>query len=230
METDDNPDGTRRHFAIVFILGAPGAGKGTLCTHLATAYNLVHFSVGDSLRIWMRANRDKPLAERIQQKLQNQGFLIPEELNPFILEAIQDAMMNQEACNGILLDGFPRCMEQLESWNTWPFSDDLTLKGGSKPDVVLSFTVNKEIAKARYLARGRDGNDNEGVFEKRFAEYITETVPVENAYRKRGMLIEFDTNGTKEENVDLLTRKLEENGLWNRLMTIGDNRKSFFIV
>ncbi|KAK6502479.1 hypothetical protein TWF506_003061 [Arthrobotrys conoides] len=230
MDAADSENEVRRYFTIIFILGAPGAGKGTLCAHLAKTYNLAHFSVGDGLRIWMRANRDTPLAERIQQKLQNQGFLTSEELNSFVLQAIQDALMKQETCNGILLDGFPRCMEQLNSWNIWPFPADLTLKGGSKPDIVLSFKVIKEIAKARYLARGRDGNDNENIFEKRFVEYKSETLPVEEAYRKRGMLIEFDANGTKEENVGALTGKLEESGLWQRLVANGESGKSFFIV
>ncbi|KAF3275202.1 hypothetical protein TWF970_006924 [Orbilia oligospora] len=228
--TSSSENQTRKYFAIVFILGAPGAGKGTLCTHLAKTYNLVHFSVGDNLRTWMRENRDQPLAKRIQQKLQNQGFLTSEELNPFILQAIRNAMISQQFYNGILLDGFPRCMEQLESWNTWPFSDDLTLKGGSKPDVVLFFKVDKKIAKERYLTRGRDGNDNDGVFEKRFAEYILETVPVEEVYRKRGMLIEVDTNSTKEENLALLSRQLDDNDLWQELMTSNIRGKSFFVV
>lgn len=34
--------------------GAPGTGKGTLCTHLARVHNLVHFSVGDNLRTYMK--------------------------------------------------------------------------------------------------------------------------------------------------------------------------------
>ncbi|KAF3182635.1 hypothetical protein TWF788_005949 [Orbilia oligospora] len=228
--TSNGESQTRKNFAIIFILEAPGAGKGTLCTYLAKTYNLVHFSVGDNLRDWMCENRDQPLAERIQQKLQNQGFLTSEELNPFLLQAIRNALINQQSCHGILLDGFPRCMEQLESWNTWPFSADLVLKGGSKPDVVLSFKVDKKIARERYLARGRDGNDTKEVFQKRFAEYILETVPVEEAYRKRGMLIEIDTNSTKEETLALLSRQLEDNDLWQELMTSNTRGKSFFVV
>ncbi|KAF3913280.1 hypothetical protein ABW20_dc0100279 [Dactylellina cionopaga] len=138
--------------------------------------------------------------------------------------------MKQEICNGILVDGFPRCMEQLNSWNIWPFPTDLTLKGGSKPDIVVSFKVTKEIAKARYLARGRDSNDTENTFEKRFVEYESETLPLEEAYQKRGMLVEFDANGTKEENFGALTKNLEESSLWQRLVANGDDGKSFFIV
>jgi adenylate kinase family enzyme len=142
----------------------------------------------------MRGNRDTPLALQIRDRLDNQGFLTSTDLNPFICQAIKDAH-NQKAV-GILIDGFPRCIEQLESWNTWPFQDKLQFESSSgvtpatKPDVVLSLRVTRENAKARYVARARDANDQAEKFDKRFAEYENETIPVEEVYRKRGILIE----------------------------------------
>ncbi|OJD40275.1 uridylate kinase [Diplodia corticola] len=207
--------GTPRSFAVVFVLGAPGAGKGTLCSHLAQTSNLAHYSVGDSLRAWMRDNKATPLAVAIQDKLDNQGFLTSDDLNPFIRQAIKDAMrQNGARIQGILVDGFPRCTEQLESFNAWPFQDDLPLApthdANAKPDIVLSIGITKANAKARYVARARDSNDSLEKFERRFAEYEAETMPVEQAYRQRGVLIDVDANGTKEENVKELTKKLEE--------------------
>ncbi|KAK6949192.1 hypothetical protein Daesc_009266 [Daldinia eschscholtzii] len=188
-----------RGFAIIFVLGPPGAGKGTLCAHLGQTHNLAHYSVGDGLRSWMRENRTTALAIRIQDKLDNQGFLTSHDLNPFICLAIKDAINREEPkYQGILIDGFPRCVEQLESFNTWPFQDELPLTPmrdgrtgeNAKPDVVLRLDVTKENAKARYLARARDSNDSRDKFERRFAEYETETIPVEEAYRQRGILID----------------------------------------
>lgn len=40
----------------------------------------------------MRKNNNSPLAVRIQDKLDNQGFLTSEDLNPFIGRAIEDAL------------------------------------------------------------------------------------------------------------------------------------------
>lgn len=175
-------------------LGAPGAGKGTLCTHLAQTYNLVHYSVGDGLRSWMRENRDEPLAVTIQDKLDNQGFLTSKELNPFICRAIKDGMSQKPEKAGIMVDGFPRNIEQLDSWSAWPFAEELPLIDGSnvdaKPDIVVSLRVSKQSAKARYSARARDSNDSEEKFERRFAEYEVETLPVEETYRQRGILID----------------------------------------
>ncbi|KAK7757351.1 hypothetical protein SLS62_000363 [Diatrype stigma] len=240
METSPTTP-TPRSFAVIFVLGPPGAGKGTLCTHLAQKHNLAHYSVGDSLRSWMRANHATPLAVRIRDKLDNQGFLTSEDLNPFIGQAIKDAIYHQDEprYQGILVDGFPRCTEQLESFDTWPFQGELPLtpssnSGGSasssaKPDVVLSLRVTKENARARYLARARDSNDSQEKFEKRFVEYETETIPVEEVYRQRGVLIDVDANGTKEENVNTLTKKLDESGLWQKVIVEGSTGAQFLV-
>lgn len=147
----------------------------------------------------MRDNNTTSLAIKIQDKLDNQGFLTSDDLNPFIRQAIKDAIYQDGSRpQGILVDGFPRCTEQLESFNTWPFQDELPLapdsNGGvrvnGKPDIVLSLKVTMQNAKARYLARARDCNDSKEKFERRFAEYTMETIAVEEVYRQRGVLID----------------------------------------
>jgi UMP-CMP kinase len=65
----------------------------------------------------MRDNRNTPLAVTIQDKLDNQEFLSSEELNPFIYQAIKDAMSRGPQMAGMLVDGFPRSTEQLQSWS-----------------------------------------------------------------------------------------------------------------
>jgi UMP-CMP kinase len=184
--------------------GAPGAGKGTLCTHLAQKFDMMHYSVGDNLRSWMRNNRDSTLAVQIQKRLDNQGFLFSQDLNSFLYGAIDEAInSNNTKCRGIIIDGFPRCTEQLLSFATWPFQDKLPLapssdgqvKTDAKPDIVLSLETTQSKAKARYLGRGRDDNDSEEKFEKRFAEYELETSLVGETYRRRGILITVSTSG-----------------------------------
>jgi UMP-CMP kinase len=147
----------------------------------------------------MRENRGTSLAAEIQSKLDNQGFLSSETLNPFLCRAIMDAINHDEPkFRGVLVDGFPRCTEQLKSFDTWPFQDKLPLapdsdgevRADAKPDIVLSFEVTKHNAKARYLHRARDNNDSEEKFERRFAEYELETTVVEEVYRQRGILID----------------------------------------
>jgi adenylate kinase/UMP-CMP kinase len=146
----------------------------------------------------MRENRDTPFALKIQDKLDNQGFLTSTELNPFIGRAIRNAI--NTGLSGILVDGFPRNSEQLESWNVWPFHEDLPLAEGlTKPDVVISLRVSKQNAKERYASRARDSNDSDEKFERRFAEYEVETIPVEETYRQRGVMVDVSMLSIYEE-------------------------------
>jgi UMP-CMP kinase len=179
-------------------LGAPGAGKGTVSAHLSHKYDMMHYSVGDSLRNWMRENRSTPLATRIKHRLDNQGFLPFEDLVPFLCQAITDAINHDTPrYRGIIIDGFPRCKDQLHSLDAWLSQSDRTLatnnaghmRTNAKPDVVLSLEVTQHNAKTRYLSRGRENNDSEEKFLNRFAEYERETVTVEEMYRKRGISI-----------------------------------------
>ena len=41
---------------VVFVLGAPGAGKGTQCSRLSSKYGYTHLSAGDLLRAEVRDN------------------------------------------------------------------------------------------------------------------------------------------------------------------------------
>ncbi|KAF5550336.1 adenylate kinase [Fusarium napiforme] len=228
MKLHAESGGKSRSFAIVFIIGAPGAGKGTLSAHLARKYNLVHYSVGDGLRAWMRVNRSTELAAKIQSKLDNQGFLTSEDLNPFIYREILNAINRDEPeVKRILIDGYPRCIEQLESFGTWPYHDTVPLAPGDdgnisldiEPDLVLSFQITKQNARARYLGRARDANDIAQKFDKRFTEYELETVPVEEEYHKRGILVSIDVNGTKDENIEALTKSLQLCGVWEKALS-----------
>ncbi|KAK2055444.1 adenylate kinase [Colletotrichum caudatum] len=160
----------------------------------------------------MKANSDTPLASTIQDRLDNQGFLTSAELNPFLGLAIKDAM--QQNVKGIMIDGFPRCEEQLDSWARWPFQETIPLEDDAKPDVVLLLNVARDEAEARYLARGRDRNDSADKFSKRFAEYLEEGPVVEKHYREAGLLVEIDNNGTKEESIANLRKQLGESPLW----------------
>ncbi|RMZ67809.1 adenylate kinase [Pyrenophora seminiperda CCB06] len=187
-----------------------------------STYNLTHYSVGDNLRNWMHKNHSTPLAATIRDNLENQGFLTSQELNPFICRAIKSAISQKPAKSGILIDGFPRNLEQLNSGSVRPFAENLLISGASKvnakPDVVIALRVSKQNAKVRYLARARDSNDSDEKFERRFTEYEVETVPVEDDYRRRGILIDVDMNGTKEENIRKIKKRLINSDAWQRIM------------
>lgn len=76
---------------IVFVLGAPGSGKGTQCANIVEKYNYVHLSAGDLLR----AERNRPgseLAQIIEDHIRG-GQIIPVAITCSLIErAMNDQM------------------------------------------------------------------------------------------------------------------------------------------
>lgn len=69
---------------IVFVLGAPGSGKGTQCANIVTEFNYVHLSAGDLLR----AERNRPgseLAQTIEEHIRG-GKIIPVAVTCSLIE------------------------------------------------------------------------------------------------------------------------------------------------
>lgn len=76
---------------IVFVLGAPGAGKGTQCEKIVNEYGYVHLSAGDLLR----AERNRPgseFAELIEDKIKN-GLIIPVAVTCSLIEKAMNEQM-----------------------------------------------------------------------------------------------------------------------------------------
>lgn len=69
---------------IVFVLGAPGAGKGTQCSKIVEEFGFVHLSAGDLLR----EERQRPgseFGELIEDCITN-GKIVPVEVTCSLLE------------------------------------------------------------------------------------------------------------------------------------------------
>lgn len=76
---------------IVFVLGAPGSGKGTQCSNIVTEYNYVHLSAGDLLR----AERNRPgseLAQTIEEHIRA-GQIIPVAVTCSLIERAMNEQM-----------------------------------------------------------------------------------------------------------------------------------------
>lgn len=94
---------------MLFVLGGPGAGKGTQCARLVADYGFVHLSAGDLLR----AERDSgsPDGAMITQFI-NEGKIVPVEVT---VNLIKKAMVTSGGSK-FLVDGFPRNQSNLEGW------------------------------------------------------------------------------------------------------------------
>lgn len=72
---------------VVFVLGAPGSGKGTQCAKIVDAFGYTHLSAGDLLRE-ERAKPDSKNGRLIEECIVN-GKIVPVEITCNLLE---DAM------------------------------------------------------------------------------------------------------------------------------------------
>ena len=91
----------------VIFLGPPASGKGTQAARFSEVHNFLHIDMGKALR--EEAASGSPLAEEIRGTA-DAGRLVPNEVVQRLIQHMFAA--NQE--RDIILDGFPRSMEQAE--------------------------------------------------------------------------------------------------------------------
>jgi adenylate kinase len=90
----------------VVLLGAPGSGKGTQASVIAAELRVTHVASGDLFRDNLR-NRT-PLGLRAEEYM-TRGALVPDEVT---IAMLRERLQRPDADAGVLLDGFPRTMEQ----------------------------------------------------------------------------------------------------------------------
>jgi len=102
---------------VVFVLGAPGTGKGTQCQLLEKNLggNWTHLSAGDLLRE-VRDSGTGALADLIRSKMQ-QGAIVPSHITVKLLEQAMTKAHIATKTTKFLIDGFPRSHENLDAWN-----------------------------------------------------------------------------------------------------------------
>ena len=69
---------------VVFVLGAPGAGKGTQCEKIVAEYGFTHLSAGDLLRE-ERNRKGSEFGSLIEDYITN-GKIVPVEITCSLLE------------------------------------------------------------------------------------------------------------------------------------------------
>uniref|UniRef100_H2LI96 Cytidylate kinase n=1 Tax=Oryzias latipes TaxID=8090 RepID=H2LI96_ORYLA len=102
---------------VVFVLGGPGAGKGTQCSRIVENYSYTHLSAGDLLRE-ERAREGSEFGQLIDNYIK-EGQIVPVQITINLLrKAMEDTMQKDENKFRFLIDGFPRNEDNLQGWNT----------------------------------------------------------------------------------------------------------------
>jgi len=125
----------------VILLGAPGAGKGTVAKMLNAHDGSVQISTGDILRSAVAAGT----ALGVEAKgYMDRGELVPDAL---IMGIMEHRLQEPDAKKGFLLDGFPRTIPQAEALGK------MLAKLGIKLDAVVSLEVPREVILDRLTTR-----------------------------------------------------------------------------
>ncbi|NLH43134.1 MAG: adenylate kinase [Planctomycetes bacterium] len=209
----------------IVLLGAPGAGKGTHCKRIADRYGVLHLSSGDILR------RERAAGTELGRKAQgymDAGALVPDEL---VVEMMSRAM--KDASAGVVLDGFPRTVNQAEV-----LDKALAAKGGGI-DVVMNLVVDDGVVVARITGRrscpkcgavyhvknmppkvagvcDKDGaalvqrpDDTEEVVRNRLETYYRQTEPVVDYYKSKRTVDDIDASGDADVVAKVIFEKLD---------------------
>lgn len=186
---------------VVFVLGAPGAGKGTQCQKIVDKFGYIHLSAGDLLR----AERNTPgsqYGELIENHIRN-GTIVPVEITCSLI----DKAMKESRSDKFLIDGFPRNKNNLDGWNK---------EMGDKARVlfVLFFDCTESACIDRCLKRGEEGSgrsdDNIESLKKRFNTYYNDTMPIIQHYEAVNMVRRVDGTGTPDQVFEAVQKVFEQ--------------------
>jgi len=192
--------------SVIFVLGAPGAGKSTLSALLTENFPVQHISVGDLLRHIIKNDTTHPQAGALASMLNKQELIDAKVLVPILRNELEELGSREQGRRVMLVDGFPRNLAQRREFE----------EAVAEPILVLFFNCPKEIAKQRYLTRNLEGReaDDEAMFEKRYKEYVQENEEIVREYQERGLLVEVDTGKGIEESWEKLYTRLEKDVKW----------------
>ena len=125
----------------LILLGAPGAGKGTVAKLLTKMDGSVQISTGDILRAAVAAGTE--LGKQAQAAMKA-GDLVSDDL---IMGIMGERLKEDDCKSGYLLDGFPRTIPQAEALKV------LLAGMGEELDMVVDIQVAKDVILDRLTTR-----------------------------------------------------------------------------
>lgn len=177
---------------VIFVLGGPGAGKGTQCSKLVAEHGFTHLSAGDLLR----AEQERPgsqFGDLIRDYIKN-GLIVPMEVTVQLLEnAMAEALRKSGSSKGrFLIDGFPRKMDQAHKFE----------EAVCPAKLVLFYDCPEETMEARLLERGKTSgraDDNADSIRKRFRTFVETSMPVVKYYEEVGKAVKIDATAKPDQ-------------------------------
>ena len=191
----------------IILLGPPGSGKGTQAGYIKKKYNTEHVSTGDILRKEVSSGSDLGLEAK---QYMDSGNLVPDQI---IIEMVTNYIADIPS---ILLDGFPRTLEQARAF------ENKLLNIKKKINHVIYFELSNEIIIERLSKRitcrkcgntyvkgmtnlnCENGCSQDNLYQreddkpqsitKRLEVYQSETFPLIDFYKKKNIFSKINAN------------------------------------
>lgn len=109
----------------IIMLGAPGAGKGTIASQMKERYHIPHISTGDIFRSNIKEGTK---LGNLAKSYMDKGALVPDDVT---IQMMIERLKADDVKNGYILDGFPRTIVQAEGF------DKALVESGTSIDLVL---------------------------------------------------------------------------------------------
>jgi UMP-CMP kinase len=176
---------------VVFVLGGPGAGKGTMCELAESQLGWTHLSTGDLLRAELESGG--PTAALIQEFV-TAGKLVPNEITVTLLKNTMERVTRTTGKKNFLLDGFPRSLSNLEGWRE-VFGRETELPKMLYFECPYAVLEKRILARARYTGRS---DDNVESLKLRFDTFKAETLPTVDYFKSQDKCVEVDTSQDRQ--------------------------------
>jgi adenylate kinase len=179
----------------VLLIGPPGAGKGTQATRIAAHFDLARIATGDLLRQEVAGGSE---LGRTAKAYIDRGDLVPDEV---VIAMTRERVVQANAEGGYILDGYPRTLVQAEAAYRWAKARGVPF------DLALFFEIGTDELLARLAGRAREegrSDDTEETVRHRLEVFQSQTYPLLDYYRRRGILVRIDAVGP----VDAITERI----------------------
>lgn len=188
----------------IVLLGAPGAGKGTVAQELVADYGVAHISTGDLLRAAVKGGTELGLQAK---QYMDAGELVPDQL---VIDLVKERLAADDAQKGFILDGFPRNTMQAVTLDSELSGLGRTIDCALLIDVEPAIIIERLSSRRTCRACGHTGtaaetvcpacggemyqrdDDNEATVRNRLDVYEKSTAPLIDYYRGCDLLVSID--------------------------------------
>lgn len=190
----------------LLIMGPAGSGKGTMSAKIVEAYHIAHISTGDMFRAAI-ANQT-PVGIEAKSYIDH-GQLVPDAVTD---RMVKERISQDDCQNGYLLDGYPRNIHQAQAVEV------MSAEINRPIELVINLIVDYDLLIRRVTGRRmckecgeiyhmdskpskvegicdlcggalyQRSDDNEEELKVRYEIYDTETAPVIDYFREKGLV------------------------------------------